>query len=99
MQRLRGRQHLHARQGKKQMQRLRGRQHLHARQAKKPMQRLRSISIVTTIASLSLFDAAIAFCQRAEGCGAADAAKRRRLSLLRAIAYSSIVHCCLFVQA
>ena len=81
------------------MQRLRGRQYLHGRQTKKPLQRLQFISITTTIALLSLFDAVIAFWHRAGGCGAADAAKWRCLSLLRGIAYSSIVHCCLFAQA
>jgi hypothetical protein len=38
MQRVRGRQYLHARQTKKPMQRVRGQQHLHARQAKKQVQ-------------------------------------------------------------
>ncbi len=47
------------------------------------MQRPRSIGIATTVASLSLFDSVIVFCQRAEGCGASDAAKRRCLIVSR----------------
>jgi hypothetical protein len=61
---------------------------MHVRQGQKQIQRVRSNSVATAIVLLSLFDAVMNFCQRAERCGA----KRRRLSHLRGIAYSSSVH-------
>ena len=72
-----------------------GQQYMHVRQGQKQIQSVRSNSVATAIVLLSLFDAVMNFCQRAERCGAADGAKRRRLSHLRGIAYSSSVHCCL----
>jgi hypothetical protein len=68
---------------------------MHVGQGEKQIQRVRSNSVATAIVSLSLFDAVMNFCQLAECCGASDGAKRRRLSHVRGIACSSIVHCCL----